>query len=372
MMRALPVVLLCGCWDFAGLGGLYAPDGAGVGGGAASDLGDDTDLALADLAGMPADVDLAGVDLTGADLAHPDLSPPPDLGPPDLAAIPSATGFSSRTSGTTQPLLAVGGTGPNDVWIVGQSIILHSTGGAFATDWSGSASLEAVWAAAPNAIWAVGAGGTILKTNKAGNWHPEPSGTSADLHGVWGAGGTLWAAGTGVILRSTGNGSWSSDWSDGNSTVQSVHGCAADDVWAAGVYSTSSSSSGLFVHRDASGWTTTLTGASEIVQHVVCVAGGAHAVGGALGTPGPRVYDFDGSSWSSAALAGDGALFALWAGPSGELYAAGYGGAIWRRLPGGVWSALGSPTSDALWGLWGSSSADVYAVGDAGTLLHLP
>lgn len=189
MMRALPLVLLCGCWDFAGLGSLYAPDGANVGGGAPADLGDD-DFALADLANS--DLTLVNSDLA---TANSDLA---SVAKPDFA------------------------------------------------------------------------------------------------------------------------------------------------------------------------------GASEIVQHVVCVAGGAHAVGGALGTPGPRVYDFDGASWRGAALAGDGALFALWAGPSGELYAAGYGGAIWRRLPGAAWSALGSPTTEALWGLWGSSSADVFAVGDAGTLVHLP
>ena len=99
-----------------------------------------------------------------------------------------------------------------------------------------------------------------------------------------------------------------------------------------------------------------------------CPLGCDSAPGGA---PGPRVYHFAGA-WTGASLPGGGALFALWAGPSGELYAAGYGGAIWRRLPGAAWSALGSPTSDALWGLWGSSSADVFAVGHAGTLLHLP
>jgi hypothetical protein len=174
-------------------------------------------------------------------------------------------------------------------------------------------------------------------------------------------------------LHSTGNGSWSIEWADGNARVTSVHGCAADDVWAAGLYSTATTSNGLFLHRDANGWTSELTSTGEILQAIVCEPGNvAHAAGGSLGTPGPRVYRHDGNGWTGASLSGGGALFALWAGPAGELYTAGYGGAIWRQLPGGSWSGLTSPTSNALSGLWGSSSTDVFAVGDSGTILHLP
>jgi hypothetical protein len=360
------VLLLSGCFDFGGLGRLYAPDGSPVGGGGEGD----EDLAAPD------------ADLATPPDPPPDLSPPPpdlvirgpiDLGPPDLSSIPTASGFSSHSSPTSAPLLSVAGTGPNDVWIAGQSIILHSSGGAFSSAWSGSASLAGVWAATPNQVWAVGAGGTILRLNNGGNWKNDPSGTNNDLHAVWGTSASnVWVAGSGVILHSTGN-SWSVEWSDGNAQVNSVHGCAADDVWAAGIYSTATSSNGLFLHRDANGWTTETTTTSEILQAIVCEPGNvAHAVGGALGTPGPRVYRHDWTGWTAGTISGDGALFALWAGPAGELYTAGYGGAIWRQLPGGTWTALGSPTSNALWGLWGSSSADVYAVGDSGTILHLP
>src|SRR5581483_11255784 len=41
------------------------------------------------------------------------------------------------------------------------------------------------------------------------NWSPETSGTGLSLNSIWGTSATdIWAVGDGVVLHSTGNGTW--------------------------------------------------------------------------------------------------------------------------------------------------------------------
>ncbi|MBK6535930.1 MAG: hypothetical protein IPF99_42285 [Deltaproteobacteria bacterium] len=55
--------------------------------------------------------------------------------------------------------------------------------------------LYGVWGAAPNDVWAVGEGGTILHWDGA-RWSSIPSNTTATLRSVWGASaGDVWAVG---------------------------------------------------------------------------------------------------------------------------------------------------------------------------------
>lgn len=62
--------------------------------------------------------------------------------------------------------------------------------------------LAGVWGTDANNVWAVGAGGTILKWNGTA-WAPESSGTTNSLDGVWGAdANNVWAVGHyGAILH---------------------------------------------------------------------------------------------------------------------------------------------------------------------------
>lgn len=67
---------------------------------------------------------------------------------------------------------------------------------------AGTVGLEDVWAASPDAIWAVGAGGTVIKYNGS-SWVRQTTGTTEDLHAVDGIdAANVWIVGDrGVILR---------------------------------------------------------------------------------------------------------------------------------------------------------------------------
>ncbi len=82
----------------------------------------------------------------------------------------------------------LGGSGPADVWAVGDGgQIAHWNG----STWTGStapinATLHAVWAWSPSDAWAVGEMGVTLHWDGA-SWRQVPSGTLDLLLGVWGA-----------------------------------------------------------------------------------------------------------------------------------------------------------------------------------------
>src|SRR6516225_1209498 len=58
-------------------------------------------------------------------------------------------------------------------------------------------SLSGVWGSGPGDFFALGNGGTILHTSNDGqSWNAQPSGTGSGLSGVWGSGpGDVFAVG---------------------------------------------------------------------------------------------------------------------------------------------------------------------------------
>ena len=99
-------------------------------------------------------------------------------------------------------LHGVWGSGPNDVWAVGDAGILHWDGSAWTAVSSGTtAYLEGVWGSGANDVWAVGDVGTILHWDGSA-WTSASSGTTFALFGVWGSGANdVWAVGDGTILE---------------------------------------------------------------------------------------------------------------------------------------------------------------------------
>ncbi len=104
-------------------------------------------------------------------------------------------------------LVAIWGTGPNDVWAVGSQsgggyqvdptgVIVHWNG----TTWSNVAigttsALSGIWGSGSNDVWAVGQKGTILHWNGS-SWTVSASGVTRPLDAVWGSGpGDVWVVG---------------------------------------------------------------------------------------------------------------------------------------------------------------------------------
>jgi hypothetical protein len=109
--------------------------------------------------------------------------------------------------------------------------------------------------------------------------------------------------------------------------VMSIHGAAADDVWAVGF-------TGSVVH---------ITDAQSAQ---------------------PKAVAFDSQTWAS--------LNGVWAASTNDVWAVGGGGVI-RHYTGQPtsWDIVANvPATETLNAVWGSSASDVWAVGDGATVLH--
>jgi hypothetical protein len=96
------------------------------------------------------------------------------------------------------PLTDIGGTGPRDLWAVGEEGSTHHYDGTTWTTWPSGTSLKlnAVTTPATGGAVAVGEEGTILRF-ATDHWEPQRSGTTRRLLDVWSAStGEVWVAGS--------------------------------------------------------------------------------------------------------------------------------------------------------------------------------
>jgi hypothetical protein len=107
------------------------------------------------------------------------------------------TSWQAQASGTTQPLYGIWGSSPTDVFAVGGGgIVLHYDGNAWSAQTSGSThALRGVWGNSGSSVYAVGDASTILRYDGT-TWTPQATSASIDLRGVWGSSPTnLFAVG---------------------------------------------------------------------------------------------------------------------------------------------------------------------------------
>lgn len=123
----------------------------------------------------------------------------------------------------------VAGSGPNDVWAVGEKgAIVHWNGRAWEQVPSGTTdALFGVWAASPELAWAVGHAGLVLRWTRAGGWQKDQPITNVSLLSVWGRGpAEVWAAGLdGTLLRHDGA-RWRHEWIGTSANLYDVVGDA--------------------------------------------------------------------------------------------------------------------------------------------------
>ena len=168
------------------------------------------------------------------------------------------------------------GNGRSNMWAVGsQGTILRWDGNKWRTLSSGTTNnLHAVWGADVRNVWAVGEGGTILRWDGS-KWRTQSSGTTNNLYAVWGADArNVWAVGD-TLLKWDGS-KWSAQ---GNGEVggYGVWGTDVDNVWT--VMST------LISTWDGSKWSKQISPATNgllavwgVDAHNVWVVGNAGAI----------------------------------------------------------------------------------------------
>jgi hypothetical protein len=339
-------------------------------------------------------------------VAKPDADAAPETTPPDGegidAALPEAPGRPVPDANTTSDALTSG--------------VCSAGGWCWSDTTLQSNALDAVWGAAADDVWAVGAAGTILHWNGAA-WSPSASGTTTELEDVWGSGpADVWAVGAGVVLHWDGQ-TWSkvvaalgTDLTTESLPLRRVWGTSATDVWALGGVSyppPPGVPNGAILHWDGSAWAivpspnTNELGAiwgagpndvwafaaqSSVVHWdghawaAVSIAPAylyqpTHAWGSGpadiwLATGGSGPLHFDGHAWQTLCDATSCVdANAFWGTSARDVWLVGPAGkaAHWN---GTDWTDVQTPTSQDLNAAWGSSPSDVWAVGAAGAIEH--
>ena len=321
---------------------------------------------------------LAGCDLRSP--PHPGGATDPtvttDLGPALDGLEPSAIagpGWSVMASGTTRSLNAVWGSGPDDVFAVGEAgTILHFDGERWQPMGSGTVEgLTGVWGSAPNSVLASSAlrSTTPLRYDGAA-WRPVPCPpTGSGFAGVWGSSATdIYAVGgalgqvkclgpcQGTVLHFDGA-SWRVVLSVDDERLQAVWGSGPRDVFVAG-------EQGIY-HHDGQAWSAMRRPA------------GASGVRGIWGSSGSNVFAatatgqilrYDGAEWRVAA-ATPRPLAGIWGSSADDVLVVGEAGTI-LRFDGASWSAVNAGVSADLHGVWGSGPTNVFAVGEGGLILR--
>ncbi len=221
--------------------------------------------------------------------------------------------------------------------------------------------LLSVWGAGPDAIWAVGDRGRVLRYDGKA-WHIADPGPPEYLAGVWGFGpDDVFAAGyNGRVLRFDGQRWWNLPTGVSND-FNGIWGSGPDDVFAVG-------DRGVIMHWDGTcfrpqdtGTTNLFFGASGTGPKDVWAVGGRG-----------NVDHYDGARWQPvdvSAVAGDAHFVSVWAQAPGEVYVAGTEGTV-LRLHAGQWTKEDTGTDALLRWVWGTGPKDVWVAGDGASVRH--
>jgi hypothetical protein len=222
---------------------------------------------------------------------------------------------------------------------------------------------RAVFTLSPVDTWVAGGHGCLAHFTGAG-WDP-PFDISVDayqpLEAVWGStADDVWAVGgrsssPGMLLHFDGTG-WTRE-TFGDSGFVDVWGSATDDVWAV-------TAAGAIAHFDGAAWSWAVedTGVSGVQQLWGSSASDVWLVGAC------ESWRFDGVSWAAGPTHGCGTLQAV-GGTGTETFGVGVGGDIYQ-LVADDWVQTTSPTPNTLNDVVFVGPDDGWAVGLFGTILR--
>jgi hypothetical protein len=158
----------------------------------------------------------------------------------DIYAISAGAMAYSNGTGSWRSVNGPGGNGiwgssKYDIYVVSDSI-QHYDGKGWSAQSSGTNnSLIAVWGSGADNVYAVGEGGTILRSSGNGTWSAEVSGTMFDLYSVHGSGADdVWAVGLGVVVHSNGDGKWTTIPLGSTTTQHAVFAISPTNVYVVG------------------------------------------------------------------------------------------------------------------------------------------
>jgi len=300
-------------------------------------------------------------------------------------------------------LEAVWGSGPNDVWAVG-NVVLHYDG----SQWTElpeytSKGMSAVWGTGPSDVWMVSILGTTHHYDGS-TWKSVPSGTTRSLYTITGSSasdawvggqygtllrwnGTAWATTTGPTTDALGSLScaasndcwllpfaykevsgktlyhwdgirWNKQSGTPDRSFFSVTAVSASEVWLTGPTT---------FRFDGTAWVDTSPGTTDLALSHVAARGGKEALG--VGLYG-HMARWTGTSWRTLSSGPKNQIHGVWSSPQGDVFFVGASGAL-ARYRGGKLDWPGPPgTSATYFSVWGTSSQDVWVVGEYGRIIH--
>lgn len=201
-------------------------------------------------------------------------------------------------------------------------------------------------------------------------WTRQPSGTSLDLHDMWGEGATLYAVGSGgtfLVTHDFGR-RWQSLASDSRVDLYSVYGFAGGPVLAVGAR-------GAVLCLDPARGAAAPCSATRPTDALLYSVWGRSADEiYAVGDKGVILLSKDRGRSFAQVHKGGSTLRRVAAGRDGEVWAVGWDGAVLRSPR---WDAVPIGSSAWLYDLWSSAGADTLLVGadptsKTGVLLQVP
>jgi hypothetical protein len=292
-----------------------------------------------------------------------------------LAFLLAACGESARSASwqllaSREPgaLLAVWGTSPANVWVAGgrgelsgAPTILHFEGASWSRVDSGQRGVDLWWVFGFDSgeVFFTGSGGTILRYRNA-QFERMATPRSGIVFGLWGAApDDLWAVGAGDDNRGI---VWHYDgaqWRDVElpagvpSLVLKVHGQRSNEVWI-------SCASGVALHWDGVSLTRVDTGATSSLFSIVTTPEVVIAVGGGTGVG--EIVEHGPAGWTAQPSLVPVAWRGVAAGTD-VAYAVGQQGVVAQRIQG-RWSVLPQAVTHlAFHAAWVDPDGGLWSVG---------
>lgn len=251
-----------------------------------------------------------------------------------------------------------------------------------------------VWGSSSSDLWAVGSGGTLLRSDGT-TWRAVNAGTDKNLSGLWGtAANNVWVVGDNYVQVYDGVSQRTPLGAPSDLLRADVGGSSASDVWVIGEFGTTELN--RFNGVAWTGYTNPVFFAPESVY--AASPNQAWAVGFS-----DTALQWDGASWTQIQLPKQ-TNYDVWGSSASDVWVAGragvchWNGASWSASydtfaeeayavhgtgPGDVWVGTEKgllhydgqawtrrESGSATRGLWALSSSDIWAVGGSGSILH--
>ncbi len=237
--------------------------------------------------------------------------------------------------GVTTNLNGIWGSGPFDIWVVGDARVIRRWNG---TAWSvrapadpDAANLTGVWGSSASDVWIsattnkIPAESHVLHISFTDNKEYISSSNAPTFDAIWGTSASnVWVlgssvnAGLGVAINVVAGVSPSASYSMPR-RMRSIWGASAQDVWAVG-------EGGVQMRWNGTAWT---QAATRTGQNLNAVWGLSTSNVWSVGDLGPRLL-YDGQNWTVAESGTRNNLLSLWGATEKDVWAVGFAGSMLR------------------------------------------